>query len=84
MALAVGTKAPDFSLPDVTTGRMISLDTFADKKALLRIVKEQEKQSGFVPDPTATAERAQQMSLADGLRPEECSGSREIIRMREE
>ena len=33
--LDLGTKAPDFSLPDVTTGRTISLETFAGKKALL-------------------------------------------------
>jgi peroxiredoxin len=33
--LNLGTKAPDFSLPDVTTGRTISLDTFGGKKALL-------------------------------------------------
>jgi peroxiredoxin len=32
--LALGTKAPDFSLPDVTTGRTISLETFGGKKAL--------------------------------------------------
>ena len=33
--LDLGTKAPDFSLPDVTTGRTISLDTFGGKKALV-------------------------------------------------
>ncbi|MBI4191687.1 MAG: thioredoxin family protein [Betaproteobacteria bacterium] len=33
--LALGTKAPDFSLPDVSSGKTISLATFADKKALL-------------------------------------------------
>lgn len=33
--LALSTPAPDFQLPDVTTGEMISLETFADKKALL-------------------------------------------------
>ena len=31
----LGTKAPDFSLPDVTSGRTVSLATFAKKKALL-------------------------------------------------
>ncbi|MGF1495619.1 MAG: thioredoxin family protein [Elainellaceae cyanobacterium] len=31
----LGTKAPDFSLPDVVSGQTISLTTFADKKALL-------------------------------------------------
>lgn len=33
--LALGTQAPDFSLPDVVSGKSISLSTFADKKALL-------------------------------------------------
>ncbi|MDJ0576674.1 MAG: thioredoxin family protein [Xenococcaceae cyanobacterium MO_234.B1] len=35
--LALGTKAPDFTLPDVVSGNTISLATFADKKALLVI-----------------------------------------------
>lgn len=33
--LELGTGAPDFSLPDVVSGRMISLKTFEDAKALL-------------------------------------------------
>lgn len=33
--LPIGTRAPDFSLPDVVFGRNISLQTFKDKKALL-------------------------------------------------
>ena len=33
--LALGTQAPDFSLPDVVSGKTISLSTFAGKKALL-------------------------------------------------
>ena len=33
--LPLGTKAPDFTLPDVVTGKAITLATFADKKALL-------------------------------------------------
>jgi peroxiredoxin len=33
--LALGTLAPAFSLPDVTTGEIVSLDTFKDKKAVL-------------------------------------------------
>ena len=33
--LPLGTKAPDFQLSDVVSGKIISLDTFADKKALL-------------------------------------------------
>src|SRR5215210_981473 len=33
--LELGTKAPDFNLPDVISGKTISLKTFEDKKALL-------------------------------------------------
>ncbi len=33
--LALGTPAPDFSLPDVVSGKTVSLSTFADKQALL-------------------------------------------------
>ncbi|WP_346289649.1 thioredoxin family protein [Sphaerothrix gracilis] len=35
--LALGTSAPKFQLPDVVSGKTISLDDFADKKALLVI-----------------------------------------------
>jgi peroxiredoxin len=35
MLLELGTKAPEFRLPDTVTGKMISLDAFAGKKALL-------------------------------------------------
>jgi peroxiredoxin len=33
--LPLGTQAPDFQLPDVVSGKTISLDTFAGKRALL-------------------------------------------------
>ncbi len=33
--LALGTRAPEFHLPDVTSGRIVSLDDFAGKQALL-------------------------------------------------
>lgn len=33
--LALGTVAPDFSLPDVATGKTVTLSDFADQKALL-------------------------------------------------
>ncbi len=33
--LALGTPAPDFRLPDVVSGKMIALDSFAGKQALL-------------------------------------------------
>lgn len=55
----------------------------ADKTALRRILEEQDKLTGFVPDPTTTPQKAQELMLADGVRPEENIGSRDIIRMRE-
>ena len=33
--LALGTRAPDFTLPEVTTGRSVSLADFEQKRALL-------------------------------------------------
>jgi len=33
--MALGTKAPEFNLPDVVSGKKFSLDDFSDKKALL-------------------------------------------------
>ncbi|XLQ12225.1 MAG: thioredoxin family protein [cyanobacterium endosymbiont of Epithemia adnata isolate EadnSB Bon19] len=36
--LALGTKAPNFQLPEVVSGKLISLDTFANKQALLVMV----------------------------------------------
>ena len=33
--LELGTQAPAFSLPEVTSGQTVSLDTFAGKKALV-------------------------------------------------
>ncbi|MFM7365523.1 MAG: thioredoxin family protein, partial [Cuspidothrix sp.] len=35
--LPLGTLAPNFNLPDVVTGKTISLANFADKKALVVI-----------------------------------------------
>jgi len=33
--MALGSKAPEFSLPDVASGKRVSLDDFSDKKAFL-------------------------------------------------
>ncbi len=55
-----------------------------DKKAIQKIVAEQNRRMGFVPDPTATAEKAQEMMLALGIRPEDNLFSRDIIAAREE
>jgi hypothetical protein len=55
-----------------------------DKRALQKAVAELDERIGFVPDPTATAELAQTMMLAHGIRPEDRFLSSEIIRMRHE
>jgi hypothetical protein len=55
----------------------------ADKQALLRLLEEQDKETGFVPVPNATARKAREMMLADGVRPEDCIFSRGIFEMRE-
>jgi hypothetical protein len=56
----------------------------ADKAALRKILEEQDKLTGFVPDRSVTIEQLREMMLADGVRPEDNIGSREIIRIREE
>ncbi|HEY7425260.1 MAG TPA: hypothetical protein VH682_13595, partial [Gemmataceae bacterium] len=49
-----------------------------DKRALQKAVAELDERMGFVPDPTATAEKAQAMMLARGIRPEDRFLSSEI------
>ena len=56
----------------------------ADKGELRRLMAEQNSLMGITPDPTATAEQAQAMSLALGIRPEENLLSRGIVEMRDE
>lgn len=56
---------------------------FSDKKALLKILEEYDRQMGYVHDPNVTAEQVREMMIACGVRPEDNSGSREIIRIRE-
>jgi hypothetical protein len=55
-----------------------------DKRALQRAVAELDKRMGFIQDKTATAEKAQEMMLAHGIRPEDRFLSGEIFRMRYE
>jgi hypothetical protein len=57
---------------------------FLDKTEIQRVVAEQNKLMGFVPDPTATAEKAQEMMRALGIRPEDNLFSRGIIAARDE
>jgi hypothetical protein len=57
---------------------------FVDKEKLIAVLEEVYKELGIVYDPTATAEQAREMALADGVRPEENLFSREIIALRDE
>lgn len=60
---------------------------FADKKELQRIIAEQNARTKFVPDPSATPERAQARVAAclraAGIRPEDNDASCAIIAGRE-
>lgn len=55
----------------------------ANKAALRQILEAQDKQTGFVPDPTATPQKARELMIAQGIRPEDNAFSCEIRRMRE-
>ncbi len=59
-------------------------ELFADKKEIQRLVAEQMESMGIQFDPTATAQKAQEMMLAEGIRPEDNMLSRGIIAAREE
>jgi hypothetical protein len=57
---------------------------FLDNEPIRKLVAEQNERMGFVPDPTATPEKAQEMMRALGIRPEDNLFSRGIIAAREE
>jgi hypothetical protein len=61
-----------------------SASKLLDKRALQKAVADLDERMGFVPDSTATAEKAQAMMLARGIRPEDRFLSSEILRMRHE
>jgi hypothetical protein len=52
---------------------------FLDPEKIRKIVAETYARMGIEPDPTATAEKAREMMLAQGVRPEENLGSRLIM-----
>ena len=56
---------------------------FLDKKRLQQMVAAQNKEMGFVPDPTATPQKARAMMIAAGIRPEDNLGSCGILAARE-
>jgi len=55
-----------------------------DKRMVQELVKQQNEEVGFVPDPTATVEKAQALSRTLGVRPEDNLLSSGIIAAREE
>jgi len=55
---------------------------FLDKDWIRAIVAEQNAKIGFVPDPAATPQQAREMMRAQGVRPEDCLGSQDIIALR--
>jgi hypothetical protein len=55
----------------------------ADKAELRQILENQDRQTGFILDPTATAQKARALMIAQGIRPEDNAFSCEIRRMRE-
>ena len=55
-----------------------------DKKLLQQKISDQNKLMGFIPDPEATAQKAREMMLQFGVRPEDNLGSCGIIAAREE
>jgi hypothetical protein len=57
---------------------------FADKKSIQELVAEQNIEMGVVRDPTATPQKARQMMLDLGIRPEDNEFSRGIIAARDE
>lgn len=57
---------------------------FIDKAPIRKVVAEHNVRIGFVPDPTATAEKAQAMTRALGIPPEANLLSTGIIAARDE
>ena len=62
---------------------LINSQGMVNVEALRQIFEAQDKITGFVYDPSATPQKARELMLAQGIRPEDNSFSCEIIRMRE-
>ncbi len=57
---------------------------FSNKDEIRKLVAEVNERMGFVPDPTATPQKARAMMLAEGIRPEDNAFTSELMRMRYE
>lgn len=68
---------------DVSGNPLNGSAIIANKTALRLILETQDKQTGFVLDPSATPQKARELMLAQGVRPEDNAFSCEIRRMRE-
>ena len=66
-----------------TIEREIS-SVFASKEKIRKLVAEVNERMGFVPDPTATAQKAREMMKAEGIRPEDNTFTADLMRMRYE
>ncbi len=55
-----------------------------DKGPILRIIEEQNRAMGIVPDPTITPQKVREMMVAQGVRPEDNIFSCGIIAARDE
>lgn len=71
-------------MSDETTSSPVHGKPMAANKAVLRLILEtQDRQNGFIPDPAATPQKARELMIAQGIRPEDNAFSCEIRRMRE-
>jgi hypothetical protein len=68
--------------PMTETAKRDIRSLFIDPAMIRRVVAETYAKMGIPLDPTATAEKAQEMALACGVRPEDNLGSRGIIEER--
>jgi hypothetical protein len=66
------------------TKTLVSLNRrLIDKKALQRVTDELNNKIGLIRDPHVTPAQVRALMIADGVRPDDCSFSREIVRLRD-
>ncbi len=80
--MAVGLRAERLTVN--SQPRSATASGVLDKPLLQKSVAALHARLGLSPDPTATGEQAQEMSLRDGVRPEDRVGLHEILRVRQE
>lgn len=55
---------------------------FVDRRAVLKALAEHNAAVGFVPDDSVTIEELHAKMVAEGIRPEDNAGTREMIALR--